>query len=40
LPKEIDQEIARIKLGAMGMGFDNLTTEQEAYLNSWDEGTA
>jgi adenosylhomocysteinase len=40
LPKEIDKEIARIKLGAMGMGFDNLTAEQEAYLNSWDEGTA
>jgi adenosylhomocysteinase len=40
LPKEIDQEIARIKLGAMGMSYDTLTPEQEEYLASWEAGTA
>ncbi len=39
LPSEIDSEIASIKLGAMGIGFDTLTTEQEKYLNSWELGT-
>jgi adenosylhomocysteinase len=40
LPTEIDEEIARIKLGAMGMGFDTLTEEQAEYLASWEIGTA
>jgi adenosylhomocysteinase len=39
LPSEVDSEIASIKLGAMGIGFDTLTTEQEKYLNSWELGT-
>jgi adenosylhomocysteinase len=39
LPSEIDSESASIKLGAMGIGFDTLTTEQEKYLNSWELGT-
>jgi adenosylhomocysteinase len=40
LPKDLDQEVARIKLGAMGIKFDKLTTEQKKYLTSWNEGTA
>ncbi len=39
VPQEIDQEIARIKLEAMGIGIDTLTPEQEVYLSSWQEGT-
>jgi adenosylhomocysteinase len=39
IPEEIDQEIARFKLGAMGIKIDVLTAEQEVYLNSWQEGT-
>jgi adenosylhomocysteinase len=39
IPEEVDQEIARIKLAAMGIGIDSLTGEQVTYLNSWEEGT-
>ena len=39
VPAEIDQEIARLKLDAMGVQIDKLTSEQEKYLNSWEEGT-
>jgi len=39
VPKEIDQEIARLKLKAMGMNLEILTPEQEKYLASWDMGT-
>ena len=39
VPEEVDKEIARIKLAAMGIHIDVLTNEQEAYLNSWQEGT-
>jgi adenosylhomocysteinase len=39
IPEEIDQEIARLKLAAMGLDIDVLTPEQETYLNSWREGT-
>jgi adenosylhomocysteinase len=39
VPKEIDEEIARLKLGTMGVAIDTLTEEQERYLASWDEGT-
>ncbi|WP_013323331.1 adenosylhomocysteinase [Gloeothece verrucosa] len=39
IPTEIDQEIARLKLTAMGVSIDSLTPEQEAYLNSWTSGT-
>ena len=39
IPQEVDQEIARIKLDAMGIKIDTLTDEQVAYLNSWEEGT-
>jgi adenosylhomocysteinase len=39
VPGDIDREIARLKLAAMGVGIDVLTPEQVAYLNSWEEGT-
>jgi len=39
VPEEIDAEIARIKLEAMGVNIDVLTEEQVKYLNSWEEGT-
>jgi adenosylhomocysteinase len=39
LPKELDKEIASLKLAAMGIEMDVLTPEQENYLNSWQEGT-
>jgi adenosylhomocysteinase len=39
VPEAIDKEIARLKLAAMHIDIDTLTTEQVAYLNSWEEGT-
>ncbi|MDP9363324.1 MAG: adenosylhomocysteinase [Chloroflexota bacterium] len=39
VPDEIDQEIARLKLAAMGIEIDQLTAEQEKYMNSWEGGT-
>jgi adenosylhomocysteinase len=39
VPKEIDDEIARLKLATMGIDIDQLTEEQAKYLASWDEGT-
>ncbi|MBC8103036.1 MAG: adenosylhomocysteinase [Cytophagales bacterium] len=39
VPLAIDQEIARLKLAAVGVGIDTLTDEQERYLSSWQMGT-
>jgi adenosylhomocysteinase len=39
VPEEIDKEIAKIKLEAMGIKVDVLSAEQVKYLNSWEEGT-
>lgn len=39
VPQDIDMEIARLKLEAMGVMIDTLTEEQIKYLNSWQEGT-
>jgi len=39
IPAAVDQEIARIKLDAMGIYIDTLTAEQAHYLDSWEEGT-
>jgi adenosylhomocysteinase len=39
VPEEIDREIARIKLAAMGVEIDTLTDEQAQYLTSWEAGT-
>ncbi|MHB1846058.1 MAG: adenosylhomocysteinase [Deltaproteobacteria bacterium] len=39
VPKEIDEEIARLKLWAQGARIDKLTPNQKRYLSSWQEGT-
>ncbi len=39
IPAETDLEIARLKLRAMGVAFDDLTAEQQHYLSSWESGT-
>ena len=39
VPKEIDAEIARLKLRSMGIRIDTLTAEQKTYLAAWEEGT-
>ena len=39
VPREIDSEVARLKLASMGITIDELTEEQQKYLSSWEEGT-
>jgi adenosylhomocysteinase len=39
VPTEIDKEVARLKLAAMGVTIDSLTPAQELYLNSWEHGS-
>ena len=39
VPRDIDEEVGRLKLMAMGIGIDSLTDEQEKYLASWELGT-
>jgi adenosylhomocysteinase len=39
IPTEVDKEIARLKLQAMGVAIDSLTSEQIEYINSWTSGT-
>jgi len=39
LPREVDQEIASLKLHAMGVRMDELTPEMLEYMNSWESGT-
>jgi adenosylhomocysteinase len=39
LPKEVDQEIASLKLRALGLSIDTLTSEQIEYMTSWETGT-
>lgn len=39
IPVEVDKEIARLKLQAMGISLDTLTPEQVEYMNSWTVGT-
>lgn len=39
VPEKIDNEIARLKLNALGAKIDKLTLEQKRYLSSWQEGT-
>ncbi len=39
VPADIDAEVARLKLEALGVDIDVLTPEQEEYLNSWTMGT-
>jgi adenosylhomocysteinase len=39
VPREIDHNIARLKLAAMGVAIDTLTAQQTKYLQSWESGT-
>ena len=39
VPREIDQQVGRLKLRAMGIEIDSLTEQQDQYLNSWSFGT-
>ena len=39
VPKDIDQEVGRLKLASMNISIDSLTREQKEYLESWEEGT-
>lgn len=38
VPPEVDERIARLKLAALGIGIDALTSDQVAYLESWESG--
>jgi adenosylhomocysteinase len=39
VPDEIDNEIGRLKLKAMNIKIDTLTSQQKKYLKSWESGT-
>jgi adenosylhomocysteinase len=39
VPADIDAQVARLKLAAMGVEIDELTEEQRRYLSSWESGT-
>jgi len=39
VPEEIDREVARLKLKALGIEIDTMTPEQEQYVRSWQSGT-
>jgi adenosylhomocysteinase len=39
VPRELDREVACLKLAAMGIAIDSLSDEQRRYLSSWQEGT-
>jgi len=39
VPQEIENEVASLKLAAMGISIDSLTDEQKKYLSSWRTGT-
>jgi len=39
VPREIDETVAELKLKAMGVRIDDLTSEQQKYLATWEMGT-
>jgi adenosylhomocysteinase len=39
IPKQVEDEVASVKLDSMGIKIDRLTPEQRQYLASWAEGT-
>ena len=39
VPPELDKEVGRLKLDAMGIRIDTLTADQQIYLTSWEMGT-
>lgn len=39
VPKEIDETVAKLKLDSTGIAIDELTSEQQRYLSTWEMGT-
>jgi adenosylhomocysteinase len=39
VPEDIDAQVARLKLAALGIALDAMTPEQQAYVTSWQHGT-
>jgi adenosylhomocysteinase len=39
VPEHLDQEVARLKLEALGIAIDTMTEEQQRYVASWQQGT-
>ncbi len=39
VPEDIDKQVARLKLAALGIEIDTLTEEQKEYLSGWRQGT-
>jgi adenosylhomocysteinase len=39
VPTALDEDVARLKLAAMGVAIDTLTPEQSKYLSAWEQGT-
>ena len=39
VPRELDEQVARLKLDALGIEIEELTAEQRKYLSSWELGT-
>jgi adenosylhomocysteinase len=39
VPADLDKRVAKLKLESLGIKIDRLTSEQEEYLASWNEGT-
>ncbi|HLF17055.1 MAG TPA: adenosylhomocysteinase, partial [Candidatus Thermoplasmatota archaeon] len=39
IPAAIDEEVARLKLAALGLGIDSLSKGQRDYLATWEHGT-
>ena len=39
VPREIDEEVGKLKLHSMGITIDSLTEEQREYLEGWEAGT-
>jgi adenosylhomocysteinase len=39
VPAELDEQVARLKLNAMGIAIDTVTAVQQDYVNSWQHGS-
>ena len=39
VPEDLDKEVARLKLEALGITIDEMTEEQQRYVASWQQGT-
>ena len=39
VPVELEQYVAREKLGSMGISIDELTGDQKKYMSGWEQGT-